>query len=189
MVESENSNIPSIILILGPALITGLTSYFIARLQLKIKDKEVIAQARLKAKTLLFESYEKSLENLTKQSSQLSGTIGKIYASFDSPLSENDDETFKNIDSMLRIFRINMNYFRDVGKYFESELKKNSMLNDDRKEKLNSIIDTTNKTFNPLTIKDLRDELDHYVEFTSHITVLQSELIEHKREQLFSDIL
>ena len=113
MIETDNSNIPSIILILGPAVITGLASYFIARLQLKIKDKEIVGQSRLKAKTLLFESYEKSFESLTKQSSQLSGTIGKIYASFDSPISD-DDETFKTIDSMLRIFRISMDYFRDL---------------------------------------------------------------------------
>ena len=188
MIETDNSNIPSIILILGPAVITGLTSYFIARLQLKIKDKEIVGQSRLKAKTLLFESYEKSFESLTKQSSQLSGTIGKIYASFESPISD-DDETFKTIDSMLRIFRISMDYFRDLSKYFESELEKNSMLNDDRKEKLQFIIDTTNKTVNPSTLKDLRDELDHYVKFSSYITILQSELIEHKREKLFSDVL
>ena len=56
MLETDQSSLVTIFLVLGPAVVTAVASYFIARLQLKIKDMELNSQLQLKVRTVLFES-------------------------------------------------------------------------------------------------------------------------------------
>jgi hypothetical protein len=46
------------VLTLGPALITAGVTWLAFRSQLKLKDKEIAAQAKLKARELMFNSYQ-----------------------------------------------------------------------------------------------------------------------------------
>lgn len=56
------------VLSLGPASITAGVSWLAFRSQLRLKDKEISAQAKLKARELMFNAYQGLLERREKES-------------------------------------------------------------------------------------------------------------------------
>jgi hypothetical protein len=70
------------VLSLGPALITAGVSWLAFRSQLKLKDKEIDAQAKLKAKKLMFNSYQGLLERREKDAVDVGKALGQLSMAF-----------------------------------------------------------------------------------------------------------
>lgn len=78
--QSQSINWPTLWLALGPAIVggffTALGSYLIYRSQLKTKIAEIRGQAELKARELLFESYQKRLDRVGED---VDSFVGALY--------------------------------------------------------------------------------------------------------------
>jgi hypothetical protein len=64
--------------ILGPAIITGLSSYLIARNQFKTKELELTGQSEIKGKELLFNAYQKRIERISNVDKDFGDLISRI---------------------------------------------------------------------------------------------------------------
>lgn len=77
--QSQSINWPTLWLALGPAIVAGfftaLGSYLIYRSQLKTKIAEIKGQAELKARELLFESYQKRLDRIGEDVNKFVGAL------------------------------------------------------------------------------------------------------------------
>jgi hypothetical protein len=64
--------------ILGTALITGLTAYFVARFQFLNKKVELENQSEFKARELLYNDYDTEIQKLQKESEDLNKMLGEL---------------------------------------------------------------------------------------------------------------
>jgi hypothetical protein len=64
---------------LVPATITAIVSIWISRYQYKMKLDELRKQAELKARELLFSSYQKKIENSNQQATAMGEALGKLF--------------------------------------------------------------------------------------------------------------
>lgn len=80
--QTQSINWPTLWLALGPAIVAGfftaLGSYLIYRSQLKTKIAEIKGQAELRARELLFESYQKRIDRIGRGCKQICGSALRI---------------------------------------------------------------------------------------------------------------
>jgi hypothetical protein len=77
--QSQTINWPTLWLALGPAIVAGfftaLGSYLIYRSQLKTKLAEIKGQSELRARELLFESYQKRIDRIGEGVNKFMGAL------------------------------------------------------------------------------------------------------------------
>lgn len=77
--QSQTINWPTLWLALGPAIVAGfftaLGSYLIYRSQLKTEIAEIKGQAELRARELLFESYQKRIDRIGESVDKFVGAL------------------------------------------------------------------------------------------------------------------
>lgn len=69
-----------VVKIIGPAFITGLTAYFVARFQFLNKKVELEKQSEFKARELLYNEYEKRIQMIQSESSNFNIQLGQLLA-------------------------------------------------------------------------------------------------------------
>jgi hypothetical protein len=78
--------------ILGPALITAIVTFLIARVQIRAKVSEIVASGELKARESLFAYYKERGERLGASSKKFGEELGKMYGRIGA--AGGDDEPF-----------------------------------------------------------------------------------------------
>jgi hypothetical protein len=129
--QSQSINWPTLWLALGPAIVAGfftaLGSYLIYRSQLKTKVAEVRGQAELRARELLFESYQKRIdrigEDVNKFVGALYGFAGHLQA------LTNEEEKRQAQAAILVLIRMTRDPILDSVGELEEELESVSLAN------------------------------------------------------------
>ena len=92
--------------ILGPAAIAAIVSICVTRAQLQAKTTELQATARLRARELMFKSYQKHLEDVVESSSEAARACGKLLAVLASePDATSRVQTMEDVRRALPAFR------------------------------------------------------------------------------------
>ena len=94
--------------VLGPAAIAAIVSIFVTRVQLQVKITELQATARLRARELMFEAYQKHLKDVVEKSSDTANACGKLLAVLTA--QSDSDLRAQSIEDVRRILPV----FKDV---------------------------------------------------------------------------
>lgn len=178
-----------VFLTLGPALITGastaLGSWLLYRQQLKSKVAEIEGQTQLRARELLFESYQKRIErreeSLKELVSALMGAAGHLQGT-------TDEEGKRQLEqAMLVLLRMINDPYLDSLNDLEEELTAVGLI-DKRQKDISFIRQTFSVDLEKVDSK-LTGEL--YVNFMKALGLyhsLKDELLNKKCEDLFLPI-
>src|SRR2546427_2053911 len=90
--------------ILGSALVTGITAYLIARVQIQSKVSEIVASGELKARESLFAYYRERGERLSASSKDFGAELGKMYGRIGAASADGDPFGGEFIQLSAKIF-------------------------------------------------------------------------------------
>jgi hypothetical protein len=180
---------PAIITLIGTlagTLIGGLITWFSLNYQFRIKKAELQSQSALRARELLFESYQKKLEQINGRSHSAGETIGKFIAQI--MTATNEDEKEEILEGFLVIVRALEIDLTDSIDELEKELREAGLFEKRRKEisflREHIAIDLSN-----LSGKEMEALQFKIVQALGIETKLLQELVNKKCEDLFSDYL
>lgn len=167
--------------------VVALVSYFIARLNIKIKKVEIQGQTELKARELTFNSYQKRVEKSDENTRAVLSAMAKNSKDLANIADQN--ERIARLRRFLVLLKeqisFGYNYFEDL----TDDLKTSGLSN----EKLNRRIDYVNNIMKKEIDKLQDSELDNYYNNLSRALSLMSSLeydfVEKKRDEIFSGYL
>lgn len=107
---------------LGPALITAFVSWLAFRSQLKIKDKELDSQVKLKARELMFNAYQGLMERREKEAVEIGRVLGPLGVAFQ--MADNQEEQLKIRVSLMETMGAVVVPLRGTLDEIESQLKR-----------------------------------------------------------------
>lgn len=132
------------VLSLGPALITAGVSWLAFHSQLKLKDKEISAQAKLRARELMFNAYQGVLERREKEAVDIGGVLGQLGVAFQ--LADDEDAQLKARVALMENLGAIITPLRGLEGQLEAELVK-AGLSDRYKSQMSYIKDHANMNF------------------------------------------
>src|SRR2546430_9925701 len=188
--QSQTINWPTLWLALGPAIVAGfftaLGSYLIYRSQLKTKIAEIKGQAELRARELLFESYQKRIdrigESVDKFVGALYGFAGHLQA------LEDQEEKHQAERAILVLVKMTSDPLLDSIADSEEELKAIGLA-DKRQKDVQFIRDTLSTDLAKATIADVGGIYLNFMKAVGLFHALRDELLTKKCEDLFKVFL
>ena len=180
-------NWPVVVLTLGTAIITaistGLGSWLVYRFQLRIKMAELKEQSRLKARELLFHSYQKQIEDVNKQAE----TIGAVFGQL-AQLSQNEseDERKGSLVALLFMMKTSVALMMDWAKQLETDLTEVNLITR-RQNDLAYIKQTFSINLDQITLEEIGPL---YLKFMAAIGLVYSingEVLNKKSANLLND--
>ncbi len=171
--------------ILGPACLALAGSWIALRYQRLVKEREIDAQLSLKARELMFESYENKLNAEIAELKDLSKTLSGLKLK---ALTGSINEEAM-LDLLSKLGGAPMSLFTSF-EAIESDLKRFGLLETYEAEfRFLQEYDPDPSSFDFSNPSVLASSIDNVVKVTRHFTMITQALIEKKREQLFSDYL
>lgn len=175
--------------ILGPALITGFTSYYIAKFQLRTKEIELKGQAEIKARELVFNAYQKKLEDRAKAAEELGRQLGQLV-----PYVQELEEKSGIVEStkpLIVLLQIISDVCREDFQDLENDLRQ-AGLHEKHQKKLAHIQRVLSFEVEKLTPQDVATVQNQFLDLTKSyglIASINNELINKKAMDLFSPLL
>jgi len=164
--------------------IVALVSYFMYRLNLKIKEVEIKGQTTLKARELMFNAYQQRLGKLNEDIREFAESIGK----YDATLLSNDgkDETIKDILELISNF---IGYCRHSIDSLIDEVKKHGLLDERRERHVEFIRKVFSMDLAKMSPEETRDIYQKFVRGILMLISFEADLVEKKQKELFSKYL
>ena len=183
-------NLPVIITALTAiisAFIGGLFTWLIGRNQIKAKEFEINKNVELKARELIYNSYQKKLHKLTQIIESNSKARGELYATFIvGGFKENLEMVEKYCDAVKKVIKEVLNPYEELKMIIEKEniTDKNILKNVEKvKERQNEILNEKR------TINNYEEEFLQLNKFLSLLDGIDEDLIELKASKLFEKYL
>lgn len=183
---------------IGPSAIVAVVSYFISRLNLnikdmeihgqsRIKDAEIFGQTRLKGKELLFISYQKKIENTGEAIRVQSQAIAENYRS----LFNLHDQNMRvaKIKGFLEIYDKHNKAHIEGYKSLFHEIKMSKIFNDTVQSQIDFIAKIFETNIQNLKPSDLENYFHEFTKANALILKLESDLLEQKSIDLFSEYI
>jgi hypothetical protein len=171
---------------LGPALITAAVSWLAFRSQLKLKDKEIDAQARLKARELMFNSYQGLLERREHDAVEIGKVLGSLGVAFQ--LAEDDDEQRTARVALMQSIGGILMSIRSIVDDLESQLA-NCGLSEKFKLQMSYIKDHADLDFMSVPYNQIPAQYNVALTLLSYYSLIQQAIVEKRRQDLFRDYL
>jgi len=141
---------------------------------------QIASQTQLRARELLFDSYQRKIETSFKQLAQHGATLGQLEGGLEE-LSKGRGKQLRPFVACLAeqipVYKIHVNSL-------EQELK-NTGLFEERKLLLDKIKDVLNTNLVALTDAEIGARYRNLLSFSATMSALEHDLIEHKAEELF----
>jgi hypothetical protein len=173
---------------LGGALIGSLSTVLITwltnRKQIELQKNEIKAQVGLKARELLFNSYQQRMNKLESELFQYGSTLGQISGTLAG--TEDEEERHKILHHLIKTFRPFMMLFTDTVVDLESELEKVGLL-EKREAQLNILRENSGIELDETNGDDLEQHLNSLFKSLAIISLLNQEILNRKCESLFGE--
>lgn len=179
-----------VIFILGPALLATLSTlagvWLTHHFQLKTKKTELDAQAKLKARELLFNSYQQKLDRKREALSKASSGMGQFIAQV--KLAK-DEEEKREILTLLNTLTSDVtDLITSYVDELEEELNREGLTHK-RKKQMDFIRANAKKHLQMKTTEELEAALFNVWKVSDAVAFLEQELLEKKCEDLFGEYL
>jgi hypothetical protein len=172
--------------IIGPALLALGGSWLALRYQRKVKQIEIDGQLNLRARELIFESYQKRLEDQTRDLRELAKTLRRTAATMNSGTEDEKTEASALLGEALAgtLNPVLFNVER-----LEKELEDFDLLSN-YKAYVALIKECGSGNQQDLESNEEKVALTHkFFTAVSYLSVINQDLLDTKREQLFRDYL
>lgn len=185
--QAQTINWATVALALGPAVITAIStavgSWLLYRHQLKTKVAEIRGQTGLRARELLFESFQKRIDRRDEGIKQFVSTLMTLVEH----LKVETDEESKRQSGIVIIALIKMirEPFLDSVSELEEEFKLVG-LTDKRRKDISTIRQTLAVDLDKVEIKNVGELYLDFMKSIGLFTSLKDELLNIKCEDLFS---
>jgi hypothetical protein len=173
--------------ILGPAFIALAGTWIALRYQKKLKEVEIDAQTRLKARELMFAAYQQKSDKYTSELREASRVIAGLSAKVTTGNQEEIDEAIEESLKIIYGAAVPMLYSIEG---LEEELKHFGLMSRYQKEfEFIKKVDEEESEYTDLSTKQWAEELDRLSKAIGMLVVITQELLDKKRERLFSEYL
>jgi hypothetical protein len=175
--------------IIGPALVTGIATYLIARVQIQSKIKEIVAGGELKARESLFTYYRERGEHLRTSSKDFGNELGKTYSRLGTV--GNDDEPFGEnfIQLSAKIFGIASRMVPVEFNIAQAELRSSGLQESVEFASLKEVV-SKHSWSAPITNRgELRVRLEALIELYLHLERCNQRVLEAQIKDLFRPYL
>jgi hypothetical protein len=170
-----------------PAAITALVSILISRYQWKTKEIEISGQAEIKARELLFDSYQKRIERIGNFGRDMGEAMGKLL-----PYLQDWGKTETGNDQIaivfLEIIKIAIGTHRSSLIELEEELKKVGLLQAKQGD-VTFVKNFLSVDPNLLTAQQFGPVFLNFIKTLSIMDGLQQDLLHKKSQDLFEAYL
>jgi len=183
-------NLPAIITALTAiisAFVGGLFTWLITRKQIKSKEYEIKSNVELRARELIYNSYQKKLKRLLQIIESNTGSRYSIYATFVlEGFEKNIDTVKKYCDATKKLIKDVLNPYEELKHRIEKENIKDEIL----LKKIEDIKNLQNKIFDEnKIINNYEEEFLLLHKFLSLLNDVDEDLIEIKSLSLFQKYL
>jgi hypothetical protein len=168
--------------IIVPVLITAVVSWKISRQQLTMKTEELKAQGDLRARELLFNAYQKKIERIGNNASEVGEAFGQMIGQME---GKRDEEI---APALILTLKVTTDGFKSSIEELEHELSW-SGLPASRQQDLVAIKQIFATDFDNLSVKEIGPIYVRLMAALGIIYSLQTELTNKKAEDLFKDQL
>jgi len=172
------------VLTLGPALITGGVSWLAFRSQLKLKDKEIEGGAKLKARELMFKSYQGVLERREKDGAEIGKVLGQLGVAFQ--IADDEEAQLKARVALMETLGAIITPLRGLENDLESQLEATG-LGEKYKAQMQYIKKTANINLMGIPYDQIPAQYDKAMTMLSYVSLIKQAILEKKREELFKD--
>jgi hypothetical protein len=167
----------------GPALLTLAGTLIALRHQRRLRDKELDAGARLKARELVFNHYQKKLEKISAMSDSLGKSFAEIQVHLLAPRAPNREAAFREFTTaFLSVVHMAKHEVEDA----ETHLKTFGLEQKYERE-LAAIKKFSDKTW-PIE-GDLQQQMEFLRETLFSLVLIQEALLEARMKELFDEYL
>lgn len=172
---------------IGITLIVALVSYFISRLNVKIKKVEIQGQAELKARELIFNAKQKRLEEISDNAAALARWMSKNAK--DLELIQDKQQKAKAAKNHLELCRqqifIHYSYYEDL---FEA-IENSGLTNAKIKNRMNFVKGVLLTDTSKLKEDEYEEYTEKFLRAMSLVSSLESDIIEKERNDIFAKYL
>ncbi len=163
---------------LGPAVITALVSIALFRYQLKMKTAEIRGNSELKARELIFESYQKRIERISNGANEIGNAFGKLVPHM-KELS-NDEVT----TGIVYFVKLTIDVFKEEFEELSEELEK-SGLSKRKPRQIEFVKSTLSTKLDPVESINIQSVYLDFMKSIGIIFALRDDLLKQKSEDLF----
>lgn len=169
--------------ILGPAVLALLGSMLALRHQRLTRDKELDAGARMRARELVFNHYQKKLDKISVMSDNLGKSLGEIQVHLFAPETPDRENAVRSfIPSILAIVVMAKHEVEDA----EVQLKAFGLQEKYAREW--SVVSQLNKQGGQIE-GDLEQQIETIRDSLFSLVLIQEALLEARMNELFNDYL
>ncbi|SRR6266404_5205507 len=181
---------PTVWIAFGSAIITGLftsiASWLLYHFQLKTKVTELKAQAQLRARELLFNSYQKRMEDITKNAYVLGDTLGKFAELLQR--QESEHEKRESLVAITYMMRVVAKPLSDSVRELELDLAQVGLA-ERRQDDILQMRQALAVDFDAITLQDVGPIYLQFMAALGLFYSIKDELLTKKCEELFSKYL
>lgn len=174
------------VLSLGPALITAGVSWLAFRNQLKLKERELEAQAKLRARELKYNSYQGSLERLEKEAVEIGRVLGELGVAFQ--VQGDPLERAKLQAALMGTLGKIVMPLRGLEVELEAELERLGIA-EKYKAQMAYIKQHIGVNFTSPPVAPVPEQFEAVMTLLSYYSLIQQAITEKKKENLFKDYL
>ena len=171
---------------LGPAAITAVVSWLAFRSQRIIKQAEIEGQTKLRARELMFNSYQGLMERREKEVTDIGKVLGQVGIALQ--ITDDEDEKRKACVALMEVMGSIVTPFKGSVADLENELAQAGLL-----EKYQSQLSyiKSHVDFDVMTIpyKDIPAKYQAVMTMLGYASLIQQALLANKREELFREYL
>ena len=185
--EDITIEIINLIKVIWAPTVIALLSYFISRLNVRIKKVEIQGQAELRARELNFIAYEKKLEKISENTGKLARWITDNSKKLDS-IHDKDQRTKKlkiHLEQCKQQIATHYSFFEDLFDEIEIVKFSNQKI-DDRVNFVKSIMQTD---IDKLPVDEYEKYFREFAKALSISSSLEYDLVDKKRIETFSKYL
>jgi hypothetical protein len=171
--------------ILGPATLALAGSWIALRYQRKLKEVEINAQITLKARELVFEAYQRELDTKTTELKDLAKALKTFSMALQGGTQDEQKQAALEVGKRLPSMVVPL--LSDIDR-LEQELKNLGLL-DRYLSQLAYVKETMGE---PIVVTDLvsaKNNCEKQFLVVNHLTAMFQDILEKKRQALFSDYL
>lgn len=175
------------VMTITPALITGVVSIIISRVQLKMKISELKGESEYKARENLFRLYEEKIRVLRESKQQFSESFGKTLGYY--LTTEDKQEKMRLLKIMLDAGRLLKDEMAGDIDEIEGELKKHKLFTKENEGRISFMRKIISINLEKIPERDMEAAVMSYHKVADALGLLENILLEKKRDELFSKYL
>jgi hypothetical protein len=171
---------------LGPAAITAIVSWLAFRSQRRIKEAEMEGQTKLRARELMFNSYQGLMERREKEVTDLGKTLGQVGIALQ--ITDDEDEKRKACVALMEVMGSIITPFKGSVADLESELAAAGLL-PKYESQLSYIKSHVDFDLMAIPYQQIPAKYQAVMTMLGYASLIQQALLAKKREELFREYL